>query len=173
VVGSYAEQVTTPPQDPFGTPREGEGAQPSYGEQPTYGQSGYGQQYGGQQYGAGQQYGGQQYGQPPAGYGTPPQQQQWSGPGGAPKTESKAIVALVCAIASWVAFPLLPAIAALMLGSSARREIEASGGWLTGDGLVTAAKVIAWANIVLCVLAVVFIVLAFGLFAAAAPPGFQ
>ena len=178
--------MTTPPQDPFGTPGEGADrpadrpswdSPGSYGAQPgpqqpgpwapgqQYGQPG--QQYGqpGQQYGQpGQQYGqqyGQLYGAPPQGYGAP---QAWHGPA---STETKAIIALVCAIAAWVVLPVLPAIAALMLGKTARQEIARSGGRLTGDGLVTAAKVIAWANIVVSVLAVVFIVLAVVLFAAA------
>ena len=170
--------MTTPPQDPFGTPREGEGApsdrpsweqsgygqqpgqQPAdqgYGQQPGYGQQQYGQQQPGQQQ-YGQQYG--QYGQPATGYGAP----VWQGP---TQTESKAIIALVCAIASWIVLPVLPAIAALMIGKTARQEILRSGGRLTGDGLVTAAKVIAWANIVLSVLGVLLLVLAFGLFATA------
>lgn len=146
--------MTTPPSDPFDSPSAGSassGVPSGYGQQPGP-PPGYGQP-------------GQGYGQPPAGYGPP--QGQWTG-GGAPKTESKAIIALVCAIGSWVLFPLLPAIAALMIGKSARRDIEASGGWLTGDGLVTAAKVISWANIVLCVLGVLLAVLAFGLFAVSA-----
>ena len=156
---SYAASVTTPPQDPFGTPREGEG-RPS-DQQP--GQQ-YGQQYGqqsGQQYGPayGQQYG-PAYGQPVQGYGAPP---AFSGP---TQTESKAIIALVCAIASWVVFPTLPAIAALMIGKTARQEIRQSGGRLTGDGLVTAARVIAWANLAATVLVIVLIVLAITLFAA-------
>jgi hypothetical protein len=145
--------VTTPPQDPFGRPREGDAQQSGYGPQPSDGQS-YGQpRYGEQPYG-------QSYGQPVQGYGSP---QVWHGPA---QTETKAIVALVCAIAAWVVLPLLPAIAALMIGKTARREILQSGGRLTGDGLVTAAKVIAWVNIALCVLVVVFVVLAFTLFAA-------
>jgi hypothetical protein len=171
--------VTTPPQDPFGTPPEGEGARsdrPQWESQGTWGQSGgYGQQpqpgqeYGQPQYGQpqpGQPQYGQQYGPPPQGYGQgygrPPQ--AWQGP---TQTESKAIIALVCAIASWVVLPVLPAIAALMIGKTARQEIAMSGGRLTGDGMVTAAKVIAWANIVLSVLGVLLFVLAFGLFAAA------
>jgi hypothetical protein len=163
--------VTTPPQDPFGTPREGEGdrgdrpqwdqqgyGQQGYGQQ-GYGQQGYGQQPGSQGYGR-QQYG-PSYGQPVQGYGGP---QQWQGP---TQTESKAIIALVCAIASWVVLPVLPAIAALMIGKTAREEIARSGGRLTGDGMVTAAKVISWANIVLALLGVLLFVLAFGLFAVA------
>lgn len=67
-------------------------------------------------------------------------------------------MALVCAIASWVALPLFPAIAALVVGSSARRDIDASGGRLTGEGLVTAARVIAWINLGLCALAAVVVV---------------
>ncbi len=163
---SYAGPVTTPPQDPFGTPRDGEGQAPgrpewdqsgTYGpppqpdQQPGYGQPGYGQPG----------YGQPQYGQPVQGYGGP---QGWQGQ---TQTESKAIIALVCAIASWVVLPVLPAIAALMIGKTAREQIAMSGGRLTGDGLVTAAKVIAWANIVLSVLGVLLLVLGLGLFATA------
>lgn len=95
------------------------------------------------------------------GYGPVPQPGQpvapYRGPGPR-ETESKAVVALVCAIASWVALPLFPAIAALVVGSSARRDIDASGGRLTGEGLVTAARVIAWINLGLCALAAVVVV---------------
>ena len=105
------------------------------------------------QYGSVPQYGSApQYG----GYGPPPQ--AW---GGAPQTESKAIIALVCAIGAFVVFPVVPAIAALFLASSARRDIETSGGRLTGEGLVTAAKVISWIHLVLAVLVVVAFVLFF------------
>ena len=104
------------------------------------------------------------------GYGPPPQ--AWDAPGGpvrpgAPQTETKAIIALVCAIGSWVVLPLAPAIVALVLAGQARRDIEASGGWLTGDGLVTASKVVAWANIVLSLLVVVVVLLALLVFGAA------
>ena len=166
--------MTTPPQDPFGTPPEGEGARserPQGDAQGGWAQSGgYGQQpQPRSQYGppSGPQQYGQQYDQPVQGYGQgygqPPQ--AWQGP---TQTESKAIIALVCAIASWVVFPLLPAIAALMIGKTARQEIERSGGRLTGDGMVTAAKVIAWVNIVLSLLVVLLFVLGFGLFAVSA-----
>ena len=147
--------TTPPPQDPYGTPRPEQSGQSAQWPQ-------YGQQFG------------QQYGQPPVGYGPPAWGQGGpGGPGGQSRTEPKAIIALVCAIGAWLVFPLLPAIAALMVGSSARRDIEASGGWLTGEGLVTAARIVAWANIVLCVLGVLLAVLAFGVFAASMPPGLQ
>lgn len=119
-----------------------------YGPPPGYGPpAGYGPPPG---YGA------------PAGYGPPP---GYGGYGGPPQTESKAVVALVLAIASFVVFPVLPAIAALFVAGAARRDIDASGGRLTGDGLITGAKVTAWVNIGLCVLGVLLIGLAFGLLA--------
>jgi len=169
--------VTTPPQDPFGTPRDGEDArsgtpwdQPAREQSPASGQDGqpsYGQPQPGQ-YSAQPSYGqpqpGQYSGQPSYGQPSYGQPQVWHGPA---QTESKAIIALVCAIASWVVFPLLPAIAAIMIGKTARREIAASGGRLSGDGLVTASNVIAWANVVVSVLVVIGIVLAIVLFAAA------
>jgi hypothetical protein len=148
--------TTPPPSDPFGSPSTGgqpsSGGQPSYGEQPSYGQQGYGQQQG--------------YGAQPGGYGPPPAPWQSGAPAGQTRNEPKAIVALVCAIASWLTIPVIPAIAALMVGSAARRDIAASGGWLTGGGMVTAAKWIAWANIIVSILGVVLALLAFGLFAA-------
>ena len=45
----------------------------------------------------------------------------------------------MCAIASSVAFPLPPVIAALVLAPGADREVDESGGRLTGRGLVTGA----------------------------------
>ena len=98
------------------------------------------------------------YGAPVQGYGSPP------GFGAPQQTDSKAIIALVCAIGSFVIFPLVPAVVALVLASSSNREIEASGGRLTGEGLNTAAKVIAWINIGLSVLGVLLLVLALAAF---------
>ena len=43
------------------------------------------------------------------------------------------------------------AIVALVLASNADKKIKASGHVLPGDGMVVAAKVIAWANIILLV----------------------
>jgi hypothetical protein len=120
-------------------------------------------------------------GQPvPPGWDTPPQPPAWDGPvaaqGGwgpppqyapgaadghhtppaAPaETEGKAIAALVVAICSWVVLPFVAAIVALFLAGAAQRDIDASGGRLSGDGLVTAARVLSWLNIALCVLVVV------------------
>ena len=165
----YGPPVTTPAEPPYVQPGYG---QPGYG-QPGYGQPGYGQPGYGQPPAFGQPpYVQPGYGQPPAfgqppygppGYG-PPAYGQHSGYGladyrGAPKeTESKAVVALVLAIASFVVFPLIPAIASLVMVPVARRSITASQGRLGGEGLLTAAKVFAWINIGLALLAVAFIV---------------
>lgn len=115
---------------------------------PGYGVSGYGAPgYGVPGYGV------PGYGVP--GYGVP-------GYGGPPETSSRAVVALVLAIASFVVLPFLAAVAALVVASGAQREIRSSGGALTGAGLATAASIISWINIALCVLAVVAV---FGLVA--------
>ncbi|MDP8976591.1 MAG: hypothetical protein M3N28_09580 [Actinomycetota bacterium] len=73
-----------------------------------------------------------------------------------------AIVVLVLAI---VSFPLsfscgigvIAAIISLALSPSARRKIEASGGRLTGESMLTAAKIVAWINIGLTALVLVVI----------------
>lgn len=67
--------------------------------------------------------------------------------GPTPQSSSSAVVALVLSIASWVVCPVIPAIVALVFANKADREIAASNGWLTGGGMVTAAKIVSWINI--------------------------
>ena len=153
--------MTTPAEPPYGQPQPPYGQpQPPYGQpQPPYGQPGYGPPpYGQPGYGqAPLPYGPPAYG-PPA-YGPPPGYGLADFRGAPKETDSKAVVALVLAIASFVVFPLIPAIAALVMAPIARRSIAASQGRLSGDGLLTAAKVFAWINIGLVLLAVVLVVL--------------
>ena len=78
---------------------------------------------------------------PMAAVGTPPPY------GPAPQTSTNAIAALVLSIVAWVICPIIPAIIALVFASKADKEIAASNGWVTGGGLVTAAKIVAWINI--------------------------
>jgi len=85
-------------------------------------------------------------------------------PGQFPKTSTYAVVSLVLAIGSFVLCPLILSIAALVVASSASKEIEASNGWITGDGMVKAAKIIAWINIAL-VIVVLIAVIALGVLA--------
>ena len=120
--------------------------QPPYGSAPESGQPGYGQPGFGQP-GFGQPgYGQPGYGPPPGyGYGYP----------APPATEGNAIAALILAIASFLVCPIIPAIIALVLAGSAKRNIVASGGAKQGLGMVTAAKIVAWANIVVVTLFVI------------------
>jgi hypothetical protein len=114
------------------------------------------------------EYGQPQYGMPP-GYGPPPVYGPGYGqpfaagygyPGYAPPaTEGNAIAALILAIASFVVCPFISAVIALVLAGSAKRSILASGGTKQGLGMVTAARIIAWANIALGVVAVVGVLL--------------
>ncbi len=79
---------------------------------------------------------------PPAGPPPPPPPY-----GPVPQTSNSAIVALVLSIVSWVICPIIPAIVALVFANKAEKEIAASNGWVTGGGMVTASKIVAWINI--------------------------
>ncbi len=79
--------------------------------------------------------------------------------GGLPRTSSNAVVAVVLAICSYLACPVVAAVVALFLAGAADREIKASGGWVTGEGLVKGARIAAWINIALSVVVLLFIVL--------------
>jgi hypothetical protein len=121
--------------------------QPPYGPPPEYGQPGYGPPPG---------YGQPGYG-PPSGYGPP----GYGGyPGYAPPaTEGNAIAALILSIASFLVCPIITAIIALVLAGSAKRNILASGGAKQGLGMVTAARIIAWANIVVVTLFIIVVII--------------
>ncbi len=110
--------------------------------------------------------------EPPPGFGTvpygAPPQPYGAQPYGGPvmqQTSSQALVVLCLAIGSFVVLPLVLAIVALALAPGARDEIAASGGRLGGEGLVTAAKVLSWINIGLCVAGVLAVAAVLGLFA--------
>jgi hypothetical protein len=67
------------------------------------------------------------------------------------------VVAVVCSVLSWIALPVILAIVALVLAASADREIAASGGAKSGSGLVTAARWIAWINLLVSAMVVAFV----------------
>ena len=149
------------PESPPATPP----IQPPYGQQPYGAPAPYGQQ---QSYGQ-QQYGQQPYGAPPAygQYGTPPQRY-----GAGPITSGKATAVLVLGIASLVmvfmcGLGLVTAIVALVMAPGAKREINESGGRLTGLGMVQAGIVCSWIALGLVVLFVaimLFVMLVGGTF---------
>lgn len=112
---------------------------------PEYGQ-------GGQPYG--QPYGQQPYGQAPGQYDQP-----WGQP---QQSSSKAVVALVLGIVGLFFCQLLVGIAALVVGRNAVREIDASGGRLGGRGMATAGWILGLVDLVLGVLAVIFVIVVLG-----------
>lgn len=74
-------------------------------------------------------------------------------------TEGTAVAALVCAILAWIVLPVVMAIVALVLARIAQDKIDESGGRYAGEGLITAAKIIAWINLALAAL-ILFITVA-------------
>ncbi len=82
---------------------------------------------------------------PPEYLGYPPQ----------PQTEGDAVAALVLSIVSWTVCPVICAVLALVMANRAEQTINASNGWRTGSGLVTAARIIAWVNIGVFAVAIV------------------
>lgn len=134
---------------PYGQPPPGgdqygqqPGGQQPYGQPgglPSYGQQGYGQEQYAHQQPYGQPYG---YGQPGYGYGY----------GQPPETDGTAIAVLILSIGSWIICPIVPAIIALVLAPSAKRNIAESGGMKTGEGMVKAGVIVSWINIAFWVL---------------------
>ena len=114
----------TSPDNPFATPPGGGSPSPYGAPQQPYGS--------------------------PQGYGPPPVPGAgYPGWQPAPQTDGRAIAVLVLAICSFVVFPVIPAIVALVLAPGALRNIAESGGRLTGEGLVRAGRIVAWINLVL------------------------
>ena len=82
-------------------------------------------------------------------------------PGGyaQPQTNQKALWSMILGILGLVCCGLFAGVPALLLGNMAKKEIAASGGAQTGDGM-------AKAGVILGIIAIVWSVLSFILFAA-------
>jgi hypothetical protein len=65
-----------------------------------------------------------------------------------------AIISLVAGIISWVLLPVIGALAAVITGHMARREIRDSGGRVGGDGLALIGLVLGYANLALLALGI-------------------
>jgi quinol-cytochrome oxidoreductase complex cytochrome b subunit len=73
-----------------------------------------------------------------------------------PQQNSTALIALILAIVSFIGLSLLGAIPAVILGRNARKEIQASNGMMTGDGMAQAAVILGWINIGLSLIGMCF-----------------
>lgn len=71
----------------------------------------------------------------------------------APKLDDRALWALLLATLGWIICPVVAHILALVLANQSLAAIRTSGGWLTGEGMATAARVIAIIGLVLTLLA--------------------
>lgn len=76
-------------------------------------------------------------------------------PYSAPKLEDRALWALLLAIFGWMICPIVAHILALVLASQSLAAIRRSGGWLRGEGMAAAARIIAIIGLTLSLLAVV------------------
>jgi hypothetical protein len=68
---------------------------------------------------------------------------------------------LVSGILSYIFLPLIGAIAAIITGGIAKRQIRESSGRLTGKGMANWGVILGWVNIGLGLLAGCLIILAF------------
>jgi hypothetical protein len=77
--------------------------------------------------------------------------------GAARRTSGLAIASLVCGIAAFVAIPVIGSIAAIVLGRSARNEIESTPG-LEGEGYASAGIILGWIGVGLMILGIVLLI---------------
>jgi ABC-type spermidine/putrescine transport system permease subunit II len=82
-----------------------------------------------------------------------------------PQTSSLAVISLIAGIASFFIVPLLGAIAAIITGHMAKKEISESAGRLTGEGLAQAGLILGWINVGLIITGLIISTLViFGIF---------
>ena len=73
-----------------------------------------------------------------------------------PQTNQKALWSMILGILSLVCCGLLAGIPALILGNSAQKEIAASGGAQSGEGMAKAGIILGWISIALSILGLIF-----------------
>ena len=85
------------------------------------------------------------------------------------KDSPLAIVSLVSGLVGWTFLPVIGAIAAIITGHLAKKEIRDSGGTLSGDGMALAGLILGYTQIGVIVLSLVCILT----FAAALIPAIE
>jgi len=89
-------------------------------------------------------------------YAAPAPAQVYAAP---PQSDSTALVSLILGALSLVAFSILAGIPAIILGNNARKNIRASGGRLTGDGLAVAGIIMGWVSVGFAVIGILLIII--------------
>ncbi len=81
---------------------------------------------------------------------------QWGAP---PTRESgSAIAALILGICGFLVCPLVCSIAAIVCAQNAFKEIDGSGGRVTGRGMAQAGLILGWIGVALCALGLILLV---------------
>ena len=73
----------------------------------------------------------------------------------AKKDSGLAIASLVCGLVGWTFLPFFGAIAAIITGHLAKKDIRDSGGTKSGDGMALAGLILGYVQIGLIVLAII------------------
>ena len=84
---------------------------------------------------------------PPVSMPPMPQMQPMMGTPISIPTNQNAIIALVAMIVSWFILPVIAAIVGVIIGNNAKKEIAASNGTQSGDGMAKVAVIGSWINI--------------------------
>jgi hypothetical protein len=69
-----------------------------------------------------------------------------------PQTSGMATASLIFGLLSYVIFPILGAIVAVICGHAAKSQIRNSNGTITGDGLATAGLILGYIQLILAAL---------------------
>lgn len=71
------------------------------------------------------------------------------------KDSSLAVASLVCGLLGWTFVPVLGAIAAIITGHMAKKEIRESNGMLSGDGMALAGLLLGYISLGLLVMGII------------------
>jgi hypothetical protein len=66
-----------------------------------------------------------------------------------PQSSGLATASLVFGLISWIIFPIIGSIIAVICGHAAKSEIRSSGGRITGDGQATAGLILGYLQLIL------------------------
>jgi hypothetical protein len=89
------------------------------------------------------------------------------------RDSSLAVSSLVCGLLGWTFIPFFGALAAVITGHLAKKEIRENKGSLTGDGMAVAGLVLGYTQLGLIALAIICIVAFAIAVAAGASSGFN